>query len=155
MVACVGCGQEAVKDRKAMNLMVQSLSAACSKALSESDYTRANNLALVTCVFAREVNCVNGKSPMRPTPELAMKSTEPTEQTERSIVILGGTPVSCAVIWKQVQEIALQASHEVKGLDSVTYAEILSSVLSKEEMTQLSEMRKRLNYYSQVEQTLK
>lgn len=156
LVVCLaGCGQQDAKDRVAMEEIAKRLAATCSKELSAGNYRQAKNIALVSCVFARELNCVKGQAPLTPTPDLAMRKIEPPEETKRSIVIMGGGAVSCAAIWKQVRETALQADHEVEGLDADTYGEFLKPILSKKDMAMLLEIRSRRGYWPKVEETLK
>jgi len=135
--------------------MAGKLSAAVTARLQDSDYIEAQNLALVSCVFAREINCVEGRAPLSPTPELAIKPMEPPAEAKRSVVIMGGGPVRCTDAWQQIQQAVLQANHEVKGLSDKTYERILKGVLPEPSLAKLAEIRARSQHWPKVEETLR
>lgn len=153
-IACSGCGNS---DVTPMKTMANKISSAVNDKMVSGDYVQARNLALASCIFAREINCVQGKPPLTPTPDLAMKITEPPgDEAKRTLIFLGGSLVSLGDAWKTIQETALQANKEIKGIDRVTYDDILKSALSEAELQQLQKLRAAKLYWAeQIEPTLR
>jgi hypothetical protein len=142
-------------DAAAMARLAGRISGYIDEQAREWGLGNAWNMSLASCLFAREMNCVRGKEPRAPTPEMRLKAADPPKaEYEDAVIIIGGQPRNCAAVWRTVRSRTLQADQDVDGISVATYDEILQWALGEDEIAELRAIRERHGYWPKVEASL-
>jgi len=101
----------------------------------------AQNMAIASCFFAREMECVAGKEPRL--------TASPSEKQEKEMGLVAWEKVRA-----RIEGIVLKPDTPISGMSEDDYKAILGWALSDEDMKALEEIRKKHGYWLKLRTAL-
>ena len=128
------------RDSSEMNRMAEKLRASVKKSLNEENFMAANHLATVSCIFAREMDCVAGKPP----------NTQSSARDTRPPQLLRPDEVK-----EIIESRILKSDVQIGEWNVASYMSSLRSALSEDDIRSLEDIRKRHGYWDALSTALK
>jgi hypothetical protein len=117
--------------------------------LDKEDFDYAHNLAMASSFFAREMECVSGREPRL--------DPVSTERVDQKIVVM--KPEEYRANEKKrrprIEAIVLNPKEHLASLTEDTYRELLSRVLSEDDLHEVEAIRARREYWTQLKTSFK
>lgn len=136
------CAKRPSADDVKMQELGGKLKAYVTRQLDDHNMANAQNMAIASCFFAREMECVAGKAPRR-----TASAAEAEGESQMGLVP-----------WEQVRAriegIVLKPDAPISGLTEDDYRAILAWALSEPDMNTIEEIRKRHGYWSELRAAL-
>lgn len=143
VVMFFGCfNPRSSKDYLAMQAMGDKLRAYVMTSLDNMNAAGAQNVAVASSFFAREMECVAGQPPR-------LESTAPDDEPGKLRALKWGEYRA------RIESTILDPEHDIGGLTPDSYKTILGWALSKEDMSNLEAIRSRHGYWDKLSTALK
>ena len=138
-----GCSNpRSSEDYLAMEALGEKLRAYVMKSLDEMNSSNAQNVAIASSFFAREMECVAGEPPR-------LESAAATDESGELGV------VEWSKYREGIESIILDPDRNIGGMDTDGYESILGWALSEEDMSELKAIRSRHGYWDKLSTALK
>ena len=137
LAALAGCGGKHSAEYREMQAMAAKIRSFIEQSLAEMNINQTTWATNASCMFAREMDCVAGKSPDTSRGGKDVMRTEAPSEYEA-----------------RIKGIILNPNGLVRGMSAKSYAEVLGWMLTEDELARLQAIRTKYKYWDQLKAAL-